>query len=247
MEVARPAVRVDDPVVELGDRLARLHRMAWQLTREPHVGIGTLSDFAAAGVFVHDYGVRLLRLGSGSEPDLAACPSRWLQQISAAWRLVHLHSRQLRTATPPMLGLRGDVLAIRRLLDHVGPPADREHARPPERRLESVILGGARTFTDVARWNALVLDHLAGSGQLYVPGRLLTGNEVTDDPALVQAKLADQITSATKERVEPLRTAYQAAHRLASPDVRRMAYVPFGPRAYAEPPSPQGGSERMSL
>ena len=38
LEVARPGVRLGDPVVELGDRLARLHRVAWQLTREPHVG-----------------------------------------------------------------------------------------------------------------------------------------------------------------------------------------------------------------
>ena len=61
LEVARPAVRVGDPIVELGDRLARLHRVAWQLTREPHVGVGTLADFAVAGVLVHEQANRFLR------------------------------------------------------------------------------------------------------------------------------------------------------------------------------------------
>jgi hypothetical protein len=230
MEVARPAVRLDDPVVELGDRLARLHRMAWQLTRETHVGAGTLADLAAAGAFVHEYGVRLVRLASGSEPGLDAGPWRSLRQAGAAWRLVHLHTRQFRTATPPLLVVRGDVLAIRHLLDRVGPKADREHAHTPDRRLESVILGGARAFTDVARWNSAVLDHLDRTGQLYVSGSLLTGDEVTGHPALVRAKLADWTISATEERIEPLRTAYQAAqqwpslsnHRTAHPNVEAL-------------------------
>ena len=211
MEVARPAVRIEDPVVELGDRLARLHRTAWQLTRETHVGVGTLGDFAAAGVFVHGHGIRLVRLPSGSRSHLHAGPSRWLHEASAAWRLVHLHSRTLRTATPPLQVVRSDVVAVRHLLERVGVQGDREQGHVPQRRLESVVFGGARAFTDVARWNAAVLDNLAQTGQLYVPGRLLTGNEVTDDPARVQVKLADRITTVTKERVEPLRTAYQGA------------------------------------
>ena len=40
LELARPAVRTDNPIDELGDRLARLHRGAWKLVREPHVEIG---------------------------------------------------------------------------------------------------------------------------------------------------------------------------------------------------------------
>ena len=45
----------------------------------------------------------------------------------------------------------------------------------------------------------MVLDNLASTGQLYVPGRLLTGDEVPDHPALVQAKLTDRMTTATKD------------------------------------------------
>lgn len=206
--VARPAVRTGDPVVELGDRLARLHRVAWQLTREPHVGVGTLADYAAAGVIVHEHAIRLLRsaptgTGAGVHPLLGR-----LEQAGSAWRQAHLHTRQLRTATPALLRVRGDVAAIRHLLEHVAAAADADsHGNRPVQ----VILGGARAFTDVARWNAAVLDHLASTGQLHVPGRLLSGDEVSGHPTLVTAKLADRMASAPKERLEPLRAAYRAA------------------------------------
>lgn len=93
----------------------------------------------------------------------------------------------------------------------------------------------------------MVLDNLASTGQLYVPGRLLTGDEVPDHPALVQAKLTDRMTTATKDRIEPLRTAYRVAQRPANPGASRVMHAPLEPRANAEPPSPQGGSERISL
>lgn len=213
--VARPAVRSGDPVVELGDRLARLHRMAWQLTREERVGACTLADFAVAGVLVHDYAGQLLRdvgASRGSPVDLGA--RRGLARLEAggaAWRLVHLHVRQLRTTTPALMGLRADVVAVRRLLDELA-------AHPgasTSRRLEAVVVGGARGFGDVARWNLQVVDQLDRRGQLLVPGRFLTGNEVSDHPALVEAKLKGRVGPALKERLDPLRAAYGAASMAA--------------------------------
>ena len=44
-----------------------------------------------------------------------------------------------------------------------------------------------------------------------VPGRFLTGNQVSDDPALVTLKLKGWLAPALKDHVEPLRTAYEAA------------------------------------
>ena len=211
MEVAGPALRIDDPVVELGDRLARLYRVTWQLTSERQVGVGTLADFAAAGVFLHEHGSRLVRHVSGSEPDLDGGLSRWLRPSGAVWRSVHLQLRQLRRAISPIRGVSADVLAIGHLLERVGPLSPREQGKGAGRRLESAIFGGARSFTDVTRWSAEVLDNLVRSGQLYVRGRLLTGGAVTDDPTLVQAKLADRTTTATKDRVVLVRTACQAA------------------------------------
>lgn len=63
LAVARPGVRTGDAVVELGDRLLRLRQVGWQLTRETHVGIGTMSDFAAAAVIFHTHAAAYLRGG----------------------------------------------------------------------------------------------------------------------------------------------------------------------------------------
>jgi hypothetical protein len=66
LTLARPGVRVDDPILELGDRLLWLRRVAWQLTREQHVGISTLSDFAVAAVTFHAHAFAHLRPAGAS-------------------------------------------------------------------------------------------------------------------------------------------------------------------------------------
>lgn len=208
MGVAKPNVRSGDPVVELGDRLARLHRVAWRLTREPRVGAGTLGELAAAGMFVNSYASRLLRhvpvSGAGTPVDLSARRAiAHLDAGAAAWRQVHLHVRQLRTTTPPITGLRADIVAVRNLLEElvVTPAA-------ASRELQAVVVGGARSFGDVARWNVQVLDEMARRGQVLLPGRHLTGDEVSNHPALVEVKLNGGIVPAPKQHLEPLRAAY---------------------------------------
>jgi hypothetical protein len=207
MGVARPAVRSGDPVVELGDRLARLHRVAWQLTREERVGACTLAGFAVAGVLVHDHAGQLLRLRAGSEGPVDLGERRGLARLeegAASWRLVHLNVRQLRTTTPELAGLRADVVAVRELLERLV-------AAPPSPQLQAVVVGGARSFGDIAGWNLQALDRLARSGQLLVLGRHLTGDEVSDHPVLVEAKLKGRLAPASKDRLQPLRVAYASA------------------------------------
>lgn len=207
MGVARPAVRSGDPVIELGDRLARLHRVAWQLTREERVGVCALADLSVAGVLVHDHAGRLLRARVGSAGPVDLSERRGLARLNegaASWRLVHLHLRQLRTTTPTPVELRADVVAVRQLLEQLadGPASLQHHA---------VVVGGARSFGDIAGWNLQVLDRLDRGGQLLVPGRHLTGDEVSDHPTLVEAKLKGRLAAASKERLEPLRVAYASA------------------------------------
>lgn len=226
--VARPAVRLGDSVVELGDRLARLHRVVWQLTREQRVGACTLADFAVGGVVVNEYAARLMRqvagVGSSTTTDLGV--RRGLarfQEGGAAWRLVHLHVRQLRTPTPMLMGVRADVAAVRQLLDQLVGAAGNDGTA--SRQLRAVVVGGARAFGDVARWNVQVLDDQAQHGQLLLAGRFLTGNEVSDHPAFVVAKLKGLTFPAPKEHLEPLRDAYEAA-RTASLDTTPGAKEP---------------------
>ncbi len=56
-----------------------------------------------------------------------------------------------------------------------------------------------------------VLEDQGKKGRLLVPGRFLTGDPVSDHPALVTLKLKGWLAPALKDHVEPLRTACEAA------------------------------------
>jgi hypothetical protein len=214
LEVARPQIRTSDPIVELGDRLRRLRLNAWQFAREEYVGAICLTEFANAAVIVHthvhDY---LARESPASAGSRTANP---LARVSAdarnAWAEVNQRSRQFRTATPGSNALREDVAAIRDLCRHVWPlRGPRSDPGPDDgRRLRSLANGSVRAFGDIGTWNGQVLHHLATSGQLFVVGFALTGDQVSDDPALVEAKLSGALVMAPHEQIRPLSQAYQA-------------------------------------
>jgi len=52
MALARPDVRIGDPLIEIADRVERLRCVAWQLTRVRSVGVQTLQWYAALGTIV---------------------------------------------------------------------------------------------------------------------------------------------------------------------------------------------------
>jgi len=190
LAVARPAVRLGEPVVELADRLRRLRRVAWQLTREPHVGIGTLSDFAAAGVTFHTHALAAVscrRKATGGAPPRAAGDAA-LMAARTAWAQAHLQSREMRTATPAAGVVHADTLAIRELCQSLM-PLDQAAKWAAGADLRAVINGGARAFGEIAGLTALVLAGMDASADLYLPARSLSGAEVTEDPSLVRAKL----------------------------------------------------------
>ena len=63
-----------------------------------------------------------------------------------------------------------------------------------------MVNGCVRAFADIAGWNAAVLENLNRSGQLYVSGHRLTGDQVTDDPSLVDAKIHGSFVLAPASR-----------------------------------------------
>ena len=212
LTLARPCVRMDVPIVELGDRLLRLRRVAWQLTREPHVGISTLSDFAAAAVTFHAHAFAALR-PAGAPPvnGLGGDDSgAGLLVARAAWSQVHLQSREMRTATPCAGVVRADTLAIREFCRTLI-PLDPAGNRRVSCELRATINGGARAFCEIAGFNASVLAELDATGQLYQSARNLTGAEVTEGPYLVVAKLRGDIVRAPCGQVESLAQSYKSA------------------------------------
>jgi hypothetical protein len=224
LEVARPAVRSEDPHLELTDRVARLHRVAWQLTKEEWVGVCSLADLAVAGIVVHEAAAGQMRLASTAEsgpPDISVrrALSRF-EEGAAAWRTVHVQLRQLRTATPVVDGLRGDVVAVRRLLGVLA-------AEEPNRRTQRAVISAAGRFGEIAVWNVEAVETQGKKNRIYIPGRFLTGNQVSDEPVLVRAKLKGTLAPLQKEQVLALRSAYDAA-KVASCAADSLAPEPSG-------------------
>ena len=231
MEVARPAIRSEDPHLELTDRVARLHRVAWQLTKEEWVGVCSLADLAVAGIVVHEAAAGQMRQAASGDgpPDLGVrrALSRF-EDGAAAWREVHLQLRQLRTATPVVDGLRGDVVSVRQLLGVLG-------AEEPNRRTQSAVVSAAGRFGEIAVWNLEAFEAQGKKGRVYIPGRFLTGNQVSDEPMLVRAKLKGTLAPLQKEQVLALRSAYDAA---------KVASAPGGSLAPEPSATPRGGTLR---
>lgn len=208
--VARPPIRTGEPLTELGDRILRLRRTAWQLQRDPRIGVASLTDLAAVAVIFHTYAVQAeqaaMPLG-GRDADAG--------KARAAWSLAHLHLRELRTATPGLAIVRDDVLGIRDACRRLmGEPEGRGAESAPvggARERATMLSGGLRCFRDIAGLVADRLDHLSYSGQIYISGRRLTGEQVTDCPDLVTAKLEGTLVVAPREQAEPALDALHAA------------------------------------
>jgi hypothetical protein len=148
VELARPAVRSDHPIHELGDRLARLQRGAWQLVREPHVGVTTLTDYAALGVIVHAHATALLSATPGSGgPDTDSAAEPLIAEIvhsGVEWRRLHRQLDDLRTATPRSPGIQRDVQGVQCLLrDHIPLHLTQRNTEPLvcDRQLITTTLG----------------------------------------------------------------------------------------------------------
>lgn len=235
LEVARPHLRVGDPLSELGDRILRLRHHAWELTKQSLVGVGTLTDFAASGVIVHAHAAAFLAAtspGGVNELPAGSLPTQ-ARAGQATWSLIHLQARQLRTATPGLAIVRHDVLAIRDLCKQVlpiGPEAQTEAENPETCDARALVKGSVRAFSDIARWNAAVFDDLSGSGQLLVPSRTLSGGQVSDDPRLVASKLRGHAAPAPAGRIDQLTRLYAIAAGERR-DSRRLSVPAIGRRA----------------
>ena len=217
LELARPPIRMSDPIVELGDRIRRLRQNAWQFAREQYVGASCLTEFGTAGVIVHTHVRNYLTRDSamGMAGVSANSVARMSSDARTAWAEVNQQTRQFRTATPGSAALREDVAAIRDLCQDVWPLRGPGSDLGPEdlRRLRALANGSVRAFGDIGKWNGQVLQHLATSGQLFVVGFALTGDQVSDSPALVEAKLTGSLVLAPTEQVRPLAAAYRVACR----------------------------------
>jgi hypothetical protein len=250
LELARAAIRTDHPRHELADRLARLHRGAWKLVRERHVGVTTLTDYAGLRVLVHAHAAALLTAmagpeGGGGRTAAAEPLIPGIKHSGAAWRRLHRHLSDLCTATPGSPGVQRDVQRVQSLLhDHVSlHPSDGIPESLPDRQLAATALGALRSLTAVAGWNAQVFTTLAATRQLHIDGARLTGYEVSNRADLVAAKLLGGLAPVTPDRLVAVRDGYRSvadAQKMVSTtgDTLRAAPAPAATRLLldASPP-----------
>jgi len=135
------------------------------------------------------------------------------------------------------VAVREDLIAITRTLQTLAPitttaPAS-GRAAPLDRPLAETLNGAIATMTDIAGWNSLTLDRLARSGHIHVPGRVLTGEQVTDRPDLVTARLTGHLAPAPDDTRRSVTATYQA--------LRTHPFQPNPPAA-----APAAGIERAT-
>ena len=143
--------------------------------------------------------------------------------------------RELRTATPGSAALRREVAAVRDLCQTVLPihrDATGVHASGQAREVRALAHDTVRTFTQIAGWNATVFSDLAATDQIYAPGHMLTGDQVSDSPALVQAKLDGSLVAAPFEQLQPLQQSYDLARTVPDEEVWNLA-APADPNQFA--------------
>lgn len=218
--VARPPVRVGDPVIEVDDRMARLRLGAWNLARHPHRGsVFDLTEYAVAAVVVHTH------LAAHADP--AASGSTGLASLArdrAGWvGAVHQLSR-LGSAANVTSAVRAEVHALAAAAQGAFPvvrDATGVHADGPRRELPTVTEHLLDACRDIATSSEVSLRAQSAREMLFIHARHLEGDRITDSPALVTAKLEGRFVPASPVDIEPVLAAYAELRPLAHQSQRQ--------------------------
>jgi excisionase family DNA binding protein len=111
-------------------------------------------------------------------------------------------------------------------------------------RNRPVMVGPLRidkAIGEIATWNQLVVQRQAARGRVMVPGRFLSGNEVSDDPMLVRAKLKNLLAPMPPGHLQPLTEAYRSAEA-ASRHVATLCSRCLSCPCERPSPTPKGGA-----
>jgi hypothetical protein len=224
LEVARPQVRSGDPLIELGDRLARVHRFAWAMTTMPRPAIGDVVALSGAAVLVHQAAHRAVqRLGDGQPVSTGAEIATNVGHQLEAWHRIRAELQWFRTATPATAGLRADATAIRDLL-HAVTAGD-----APASRAVPLLLRASDSFRDVAAWNGHVVHMLGQTGQLYVVGSAVPRDLASEDARLAEAKLRDKLAPVPASMLAAVSAHYRAAGVRTDPAAQGLLPVGLRP------------------
>ncbi|WP_298458214.1 hypothetical protein [uncultured Cellulomonas sp.] len=205
-------VRTGDVLVELTDRLLRVRHRAWEQMNSPERSIATLRDLATIGVAVHAHAAVFHAGPDGPAAPLIARGKSW-QELSA--KLAGMVSPVPRDDV-----VHDDLTGLARLLPAVAPlgEAGRSLQSDSDARRTGAAFGGAVVLmTEVAEYNARTFAAINRTSTVYVPARTLTGDEITDHPALVQARLDGRLAPASARQLDEVGKLYQSVRSHPSP------------------------------
>lgn len=177
--VARPAVRTDDPLTEITDRVTAIRRAAWDQLRQEHPSLHTITDIARLATHIEATRFRLTAHRTAPLTSVTA-------PKAGAWHQVWTELRQLRGLTAPDLEVREHARAVERLITRVvrpgatdlhdrievngvtAPSMDLREAEA-RRRLAAVLREAGDQLAGTAPWTHTTLDRLTRASELYVP------------------------------------------------------------------------------
>ena len=210
--LARPPLRRYHAADELSDRIARLRRVAWELPDRDHVGVATLSDYAALGVITHAHAIATL---TSVAPEDGVPREQVLQPYRRAhhqWLNIRQQLLPMRTATPAMQGVRADLLAVKRILDVIAPiPAAASPSRSvgePASATVEAVLDATGPMPEIAGWNAKVIGRLAANDELMIRARALSGYELSERAEFAASALADGFVPTPAHLLDNVESAY---------------------------------------
>lgn len=213
LTVAHPPLRRDDPWAELQGRLHHLRHVAWRLTRQSTPDLRELDAIAASAVILlqgaHNW-ARGFEASSSSQ-------GRWSKRLEAriaGWSQVRLGLREIRSIP----GLAHATLIHPRAFQEV---TLRVTAQPEDPRSRGVWELGLETLREVAAYNRATIEGMARGGLLSVRGRVLRGDDISDYPGLVQAKLNDSLAPVPPAHLARISAAYRSAVAPESTVTRR--------------------------
>jgi hypothetical protein len=183
--MAHAPIRNGDAPTQLSDLLRALREAAWTNVREPDRSVVTLRDFALFG---------LAASASAASVNRDSDPRRFIES-AAQWQALLFEGRHLLAPGPGNPAVHAAVPRVHRLTTHLAAAAvsTSRVSGISSRQTGALLNHAVGVAAEIAGWNAQTFKTLAASDQIFIPARELTGDQVTDAPDLVRAKLGGAV------------------------------------------------------
>lgn len=215
LTVARPGLRRGQPpIVELGQRIARLRQLAWSLARAGSAPVAVHGNMAVIAVLVNQAAASAHRavrdeLPPGLTRSRHCDAEARATADEALWQQVADQVRRLRTPHRAAHAIQVERLDIHGLLGRVVPTGDAQAL--PEVAWELTRIAGS--FTEIAALCAQGLRIAHERGDILLVGRAIPTEALPRRPDLLRARLCDEVIPAPSLTIDRLELTYRALAR----------------------------------